>query len=423
MNETTNGGGRGLIRAFYLAVVVVSLIGAAQGAESWLRWPLLGAVAAVLVVELGGMVLAHHASERRKLGETATAARVLSGLIAVAAVALQIYGHKNEPGQAGFFALTSAVGYLAYLIASEAERRDALRRLGLLAEVPPSYGLLQWLREPAITRRARVLAQERAAVRLDLTRRRDAGEDVEVPARLDALASLAAARKEARDTERQQAIARVLRRKIRKAVDRDTADIAVSVYDLDAIAARLTDRADYNALTDLVGADLAPARLTGTRRAEAADTEPVAVPVRVSRSWLDAADGRPLLPIVPAGEPVVTPVAEPVGEPAVVSAEPVREPVRRRVTAKSLTAAERVKAAHEREPDATHERIAEAAECSVATVKRYRPKRAANGSPSGQGAAQTASDTAGPELPEDVPLPGMPERVNGTPVELVEVSR
>ena len=53
----------------------------------------------------------------------------------------------------------------------------------------------------------------------------------------------------------------MLHRKIRAAVDPLTADIALAVYDLDEIADRLADRADYDTLTALISADLAPARL------------------------------------------------------------------------------------------------------------------------------------------------------------------
>jgi hypothetical protein len=88
-----------------------------------------------------------------------------------------------------------------------------------------------------------------------------------------------------------------------------------------------------------------------------------------------------------AGEPVpdpwryATPIGpeplrEPVREPL---SEPVAEPVRpRRRVARSLTAAERVMAAHEKEPGATHERIAKLAGVSVSSVKRHR----VTGSPS-----------------------------------------
>ncbi|MEU7868119.1 hypothetical protein AB0B76_15215, partial [Dactylosporangium sp. NPDC049140] len=66
---------------------------------------------------------------------------------------------------------------------------------------------------------------------------------------------------EKRKEQRTSAIAKVLHRKIRAAVDPTTADIAVAVYDLDEIAVRLADGADYDGLTALIAADLAPARL------------------------------------------------------------------------------------------------------------------------------------------------------------------
>ncbi|WP_433530360.1 hypothetical protein ACQPYA_30045 [Micromonospora sp. CA-263727] len=86
------------------------------------------------------------------------------------------------------------------------------------------------------------------------------------------------------------------------------------------------------------------------------------------------------------------------GEPA--PAEPVtavREPVRPgRVTARTLTAGERVIAAHTADPDAPHERIARLAKVSVSTVKRHRP-RPMTGSPSAPHAAQTpVTDTPAP---------------------------
>ena len=43
--------------------------------------------------------------------------------------------------------------------------------------------------------------------------------------------------------------------------DKLTAEIATTVYDLDEIAARLAATADYDGLTALIGADLAPGRL------------------------------------------------------------------------------------------------------------------------------------------------------------------
>jgi hypothetical protein len=207
------------------------------------------------------------------LGEAATSARVASAVVALAAVATNVWGHRAEPGQAAFFGIMSGLGYCTWLIDSESRRRDALRADGLLAEIPPVYGVGQWLREPRVTRAARVMAQQRAAERL---------ADPELP-RLDALASLALARREAQRRARHAAIAKVLHRKIRAAVDRDTADIAVGVYDLDEVAARLAAQADYAALTGLIGMDLTPSRLTGAADVpgEAARPEMPSAPIEV----------------------------------------------------------------------------------------------------------------------------------------------
>ena len=113
-----------------------------------------------------------------------------------------------------------------------------------------------------------------------------------------------------------------------------------------------------------------------------------------------------------APEPVAEPVAvvEPVAvepatpEPVAVEREPVksaptreprREPARR--APRSLTSADRVMAAHLAEPDATHARIAELAGCSLATVKRYRPK-IASGSTDAAEAAATVVNGNVPDL-------------------------
>lgn len=97
----------------------------------------------------------------------------------------------------------------------------------------------------------------------------------------------------------------------------------------------------------------------------------------------------------PPGEAAEEPMADPWVYSTPVAPEPVREPVqRKRVTARSLTAADRVTAAHDKEPAATHERIAKLAEVSVSTVKRYRP----TGSPSAEQAAETSINGAHVEM-------------------------
>lgn len=78
--------------------------------------------------------------------------------------------------------------------------------------------------------------------------------------------------------------------------------------------------------------------------------------------------------------------------------EPAPEPVRpKRVKARSLTAAERVIAAHDKQPEATHARIAQLAEVSLSTAKRHRP----TGSPSAPSPAPTLINGNVPDL-EDV---------------------
>jgi len=101
---------------------------------------------------------------------------------------------------------------------------------------------------------------------------------------------------------------------------------------------------------------------------------------------------RPIGP-EPISEPVSEPVAarfdhdRPIGPMPAPAARARRQPPR------SLTAAERVLAAHRRAPRATHEQIAARADVSVSTVKRYRP----TSSPSAPDAAETIKAAGSPE--------------------------
>jgi len=78
------------------------------------------------------------------------------------------------------------------------------------------------------------------------------------------------------------------------------------------------------------------------------------------------------LPADPVREPAHDPVAEPRLE---LVREPARPPRVNRSATTGGSSAQRVVAAHRREPDATHERIAELAGVSVSSVKRHRPDR------------------------------------------------
>ena len=231
-------------QGFYLVVLAVALTGQVRGATRELHIPLLWALPAVAALELGGIVVLANADLRRRLGERAIAARALSALLSAWAVGFNWLAHPDHL-QGGFFAGMSALGYLVWLTHTENQRRDRLRATGDLPPTTPAYQMIEhWLRHPWLTLRAKSLAKQNP--QLGLYR------------------SLAAARDQIRQERRRHVIATVLHRKIRAAVDPSTADIAVAVYDLDQIAARLAERADYDTLTTLINADLTPARLTAT---------------------------------------------------------------------------------------------------------------------------------------------------------------
>lgn len=243
MPTTTEIGGRRVDRSltvFYTVVALIALAGQTGAAVEWLRWPLLFALGAVAAVEFGGVVLAVYGDHRRRLGERALAARILSAAVAGGAVAVNWFGHADRL-QGSFFAGMSALGYLVWLLHSGARRRDQLRAAGTLAPVPPAYGLWQWLRQPALTRRARRLALKDPTIGL--------------------YGSLEAARAAARTERRQAAIAALLRRKLTAGRDPLTGEIAVTVYDLDTIAERLAATADYDGLAALLAVDLDPSRV------------------------------------------------------------------------------------------------------------------------------------------------------------------
>ncbi|MBO4207550.1 hypothetical protein [Micromonospora echinofusca] len=225
---------------FYLVVLIVALTGQVTGATQELDIHLLIAIPAVAALELGGVVVMANADVRRRLGERAIASRILSAAIAAGAVAFNWLAHDNHL-LGGFFAGMSALGYLVWLTHAENVRRDRLRATGALPATSPAYEVGHWLRHPLITWRARSMAKA------------DPG--------LGLYGSLHAARTVMRREHRDAAIAKILRRKIKAAVDPTTATIALHVYDLEQIAARLAATADYDALTNLIAADLAPARI------------------------------------------------------------------------------------------------------------------------------------------------------------------
>lgn len=231
---------------FYAGVAAVALAGQTTAAVAWLHWPVAFALSAVALLELGGITLAAQADHRRRLGEQAIAARLLSGAVALFAVVFNWTGHADHLA-GGFFAGMSALGYLVWLIQGGNRRRDQLRRDGRLQQPPPAYGLLQWIRHPGLTRRARALAVADPGLGLH--------------------GSLVAAARAIRDEQRHAAIRKVLHEQIRAAADPASADIAVAVYDLDQIAVRIAAEADYDGLATLIGGKLDPGRVLGERPA------------------------------------------------------------------------------------------------------------------------------------------------------------
>ncbi|MBM0226208.1 hypothetical protein [Micromonospora sp. ATA51] len=226
---------------FYVVVLLIALGGQVSGAMERLGMPWYIALPAVGALELGGVVVLANADVRRRLGERAMLSRVLSAGIATAAVAFNWLAHSNHL-EGGFYAGMSLLGYLVWLMNTENQRRDRLRARQQLPPTTPAYEPVgHWLRHPWLTRRACSLAKA------------DPG--------LGLYGSLDAARAQIRAERRQAALNKVLHRKITRALDATTADIAVAVYDLDEIARRLAEQADYDGLTALIAADLAPARV------------------------------------------------------------------------------------------------------------------------------------------------------------------
>jgi hypothetical protein len=243
-------------RLFYFVVLAVALVGSSTAAQDWLfdgkpaKWHLLAALVAVAVYELGAVAVSRFADQRRQLGERALVARIASASLAAGAIAAQALGH-DEKGPAAFFAGVSLTGYVIYLLEAAANRRDAMRRDGKLADTPPAYGWFQWFRHFWITRRARALALARAEARL---------LDKSLPP-LGRVASLEAAAKQIRAEKRLAAIEEALRARIAAGVDKTMATIAVNTYDMPTVAAGIAAAADYPALTRIITSELVPARL------------------------------------------------------------------------------------------------------------------------------------------------------------------
>jgi hypothetical protein len=156
------------------------------GAVPWWVRALLVAPFAI-VIDLGGVVTSGFADSRQRLGENAYGWRILSATSVALAVGINLVGHAGTPYLAVVFASLGVFAYAVWLLHTSARRRDALRATGKLAETPPSYGLRQWIREPEVTARAKLLAiTSGLAVHASLT---EAREQLRTERRRAALAS------------------------------------------------------------------------------------------------------------------------------------------------------------------------------------------------------------------------------------------
>ncbi|GLL08025.1 hypothetical protein [Dactylosporangium matsuzakiense] len=232
-------------RIFYGAVLAVALYGSATGAVTAFALPWWIAISGVIALELGGMAFLTNADVRRRLGEQATASRILGAAIAATAATFNLVTH-TERLLGAFFALMSLLGFVSWWLDVENKRRDRLRARGMLPAPPPHYHLLShWLRHPLLTAQARRLA--------------------ETHPRLGRNGSLEAAHIVRRRRRRNAALEAALHTRIRAAVGRRMADIAALTYDMDEVARRVRADADYDGLTALLTSELTATRILHTR--------------------------------------------------------------------------------------------------------------------------------------------------------------
>ncbi|GIF02013.1 hypothetical protein [Paractinoplanes rishiriensis] len=232
--------------AFYLIAAAGSSVGQIWVAVTTPPWPdtiawwwrALLVLPFAVVIDLGGVVTAAFADTRRRLGENATGWRLLSAGSAVLAVAINVIGHHHTPYLAAVFGGLGVFAYTVWPLHSAARRRDALRAIGKLTDTAPVYGLIQWWREPAVTRRACALAVQH-------------GYSVQQ--------SLTLARAQLRDERRTAALSIHVETLIRARHDDPTlAAIAATTIDIDAVAAALSAQADIDGWARAIGVDLVP---------------------------------------------------------------------------------------------------------------------------------------------------------------------
>lgn len=298
----------GTNRVFYLVVLGIALTGSAQVAVSWLHWPPVACYAAVAAVELGAVTLSVHGDKRRRKGERAIAARLLSAAVAVGGVAMNLLGHQHRPGQAAFFAGMSALGYLVWLIDSGARRRDQLRAEGRLPQPRQTYSLADWLTKPGLVIEARHLADETP------TLGRAGSLRAATAARVEAERTAAA---DAAEKTRRAAIAAVVHRDVAATKDKLAADLAVAALNFEAIGAGIHSAVDNAAIAGRYAAALGAAVAGSVAVPAAVEGAPRAAQVTPPEVLEEA-------PVSPASVPLTGDVLPAQGE----SFKPLPRPVR-----------------------------------------------------------------------------------------------
>lgn len=232
--------------AFYGTASLFALIGQVWAAldhitvgGGWPTWVQALAMApALAVIELAGVATSHQADLRRRLGEQAYGYRALSLMAAMVAAGVNLLGHWGEWFPAVGFTGLSVFAYCSWLMQSAARRRDALRATGQMANTAPVFGPIQWIRQPRLTWRARLIA---------IGEGRGRSESL-----------LLAAERMHRET-RDKAIAKAVQKVIKtQKKDANGAIIAAATIDPDTLATALKARTDYAAWTDHLSVDLAP---------------------------------------------------------------------------------------------------------------------------------------------------------------------
>jgi hypothetical protein len=159
-------------------------------------WPLLVGLVVAAALEGLALSMALTAHQLRLAGERAMAPRALTWVAALAASAINYFGHADaDPTGAIVLAALSLVGIIVWEIRSGAKHRTALREAGMIPDPPARFGWRRWVRFPAGT-----LAAWSRDVR-----------DRVSPQAADVLAAMAVERAERARTARARQVARMAR--------------------------------------------------------------------------------------------------------------------------------------------------------------------------------------------------------------------